>query len=288
MTVLNLGSINIDIVFAVPHIPAPGETLSSTGREVFLGGKGTNMSVAIARAGGTVRHIGAVGPDGGWTVERLRAAGVDIGFIAELEEVTGQALIAVDADGENTIILYPGANRALRHDAVMAALAEAGPGDRLLLQNETNLQAEAAREAKALGLAVTYAAAPFDADAVKAVLPTLDMLFLNRVEAEQLTQATGQAPADLGVRDVVITLGADGCDWIGPGGVQHFDAVPVEPVDTTGAGDTFTGYTLAALERGLSMPAALELAGRAGALMVTRHGTSDVIPTLDEVRAFAG
>ncbi|QQA42790.1 ribokinase [Pelagovum pacificum] len=286
MAIWNLGSINIDVVFSVPHIPSPGETLGSTGRKIFLGGKGTNMSVAVARAGSRVSHIGAVGADGQWTVDRLMENGVDTRFIAETEEGTGQALIAVDAQGENTIILYPGANHAIPLTNLQNALSEAETGDRFVFQNETTLQAEAAKLAKEMGLAVTYAAAPFDADAVKAVLPFCEMLFLNEVEARQLTEATGQSPADLPVDDVVITLGSKGCDWVTSRGTTHFDAMKVDPVDTTGAGDTFTGYVLAGLDQGMPMGQAIEQATRAAALMVTRHGTSDVIPDLSEVRAF--
>ena len=137
-----------------------------------------------------------------------------------------------------------------------------------------------------MGLKVAYAAAPFDADRVQAVLPMLDFLILNAVEADQLQNATGQSPADLPVKDIIVTLGADGADWYGPSGKQHFDAFPVDPVDTTGAGDTFTGYVLAGLDRGLPMEQAIVLATKAGALMVTRSGTADVIPDLSEVQAF--
>jgi ribokinase len=137
-----------------------------------------------------------------------------------------------------------------------------------------------------MGLRVAYAAAPFDADRVMAVLPHLDFLILNAVEADQLKQATGQGPADLKVTDVIVTLGADGADWYGRDGKQHFDAIKVDPVDTTGAGDTFTGYVLAGLDRGLPMAQAIGQAIKASALMVMRHGTADVIPDLSEVQAF--
>ena len=137
-----------------------------------------------------------------------------------------------------------------------------------------------------MGLRVAYAAAPFDPERVKAVLEHLDFLILNAVEAEQLKQATGQGPGDLGVIDVIVTLGGDGADWYHRGSKEHFAAILVDPVDTTGAGDTFTGYVLAGLDRGLPMAQAIGLATKAGALMVTRHGTADVIPDLSEVTAF--
>ena len=124
------------------------------------------------------------------------------------------------------------------------------------------------------------------ADRVKAVLEHLDFLILNAVEAEQLKEATGQGAADLGVADVIVTRGSDGADWYSKDGTQHFDAIKVDAVDTTGAGDTFTGYVLAGLDRGMPMAQAIDQATKAGALMVMRHGTADVIPDLSEVQAF--
>jgi ribokinase len=286
MAIWNLGSINADFVYRVPHIPAPGETLASSSREIFLGGKGANMSVAAARAAALVHHIGAVGQDGHWATERLLEYGVDTRNIAVLDTETAQAIIMVDANGENAIVLHPGANAEVPQATLQAAMAEASTGDWLVIQNETNLQRTAAAMGKKLGLQVAYAAAPFDADRVQAVLPYLDFLILNAVEAEQLQTATGQAPDDLPVRDVIVTLGADGADWYGAGEKQHFPAIKVDAVDTTGAGDTFTGYVLAGLDRGMPMAQAIGQATKAGALMVTRHGTADVIPDLSEVQAF--
>ena len=288
MAIWNLGSINADFVYRVPHIPGPGETLASTGRQMFLGGKGANMSVAAARAAARVNHIGAVGRDGSWAVERLLEYGVDTRNIAEIETETAQAIIMVDEGGENAIVLHPGANAEIPQTTLQAALSEAQTGDWLVIQNETNLQRTAASLGKKLGLQVAYAAAPFDADRVQAVLPHLDFLILNAVEAAQLQQATGQSPADLPVRDVIVTLGADGADWYGTSGKEHFPAIKVDPVDTTGAGDTFTGYVLAGLDRGMPMAQAIGQATKAGALMVTRHGTADVIPDLLEVQGFGG
>ena len=286
MTIYNLGSINADLVYRVPHLPAPGETISTTEISRGLGGKGANMSVAAARAAARVVHIGAVGPDGAWAVDRLMEYGVDTRRIATLPEMTGHAVIAVDDAGENTILLHGGANTALREADLAEALAPAKEGDFFLFQNETTCQREAAEIASRQGLRVAYAAAPFDAAAVQAVMPLLDILVLNSVEAAQLEEATGLAPEALPVRDVVVTLGADGCRWIetDSGSARDFPAMPVVPVDTTGAGDTFTGYLLAGLDRGMPMAQALVLAQRAAALMVTRHGTADVIPDLKEVQ----
>ncbi|KAG1713754.1 Ribokinase [Nymphon striatum] len=281
-------SINADFVYSVPHIPAPGETLASTNRQVFLGGKGANMSVAAARAAARVNHIGAVGEDGRWAVARLLEYGVDTTHIAEIDVETAQAIIVVDESGENSIVLYQGANVAVPQKSLEQALTRAKTGDTFVFQNETNLQMEGAKLAREMGLKVAFAAAPFDSDVVQSVLPHLDFLILNEVEAEQLKSASGQGPADFPVKDVIVTLGSDGATWFGPDGEANIAAHKVTPVDTTGAGDTFTGYVLACLDRGQPMLQALQTASKAAALMVTRRGTADVIPDLKDVQDFSG
>jgi ribokinase len=288
MTIFNLGSINADHVYRVPHLPGPGETLAATSRQTGLGGKGANMSVAAARAGSHVAHIGAIGSDGIWARNRLLEYGVDTRHIADLDVPTGHAIINVDDAGENAITLFAGANQAISEDSVANALSTGSTGDILVTQNETNAQGVAAKVGSKLGFRVCYAAAPFDASAVKAVLPYLDFLILNAVEAQQLEQALGVSIEELDVADIIITLGSDGARWISEGVDQHFAAIKVDPVDTTGAGDTFTGYVLAGLDRGLTMGQSISLAMRAAALMVTRMGTADVIPDLKEVEAFSG
>ena len=286
MTIYNLGSINIDMVYQVPHLPAPGETLAAKSYSQGLGGKGANMSVAAARAGARTRHIGAVGTDGRWAVERLLEYGVDVEHITEVSEVTGHAIISVDDSAENSIVLWPGANYRLEVDQIGAALAEADTGDTLLMQNETTGQLVAAQIAKDLGFSIVYAAAPFEADTVKMLLPYIDLLFLNEIEAGQLETAIGKPINALEVPNVIVTLGADGCRWYANflGLETDFDAIKVEPIDTTGAGDTFTGYVVAGLDRGMPMAQAIKLATQASALMVTRLGTADVIPDLKDIQ----
>lgn len=288
MAIYNLGSINADLFYHVPHLPGPGETLAAQSLEKGLGGKGANMSVAASRAAALVSHIGAVGGDGKWARQRLLEYGVDTRHIAVLEgESTGHAVINVDQSGENAIVLFPGANHQITESAVGQALSESARGDTLLIQNETNQQAYAAAMGRDLGMYVAYAAAPFDAEAVTSVLPYLDFLILNEIEAQQLTESTGFEVDQLPVTDVVITLGADGCRWINSvkRSSKSFAAHAVNVVDTTGAGDTFTGYLLAGLDRGMPMEQAIGLAMKAGALMVTREGTADVIPDLKEVQS---
>lgn len=282
----NLGSINADKFYYLSHLPVGGETLAAHRFRQGLGGKGANMSVAAARGAGRVAHIGAVGADGKWAVDRLLEYGVDTRHIAQVDVPTGHANINVDEGGENNIVLYSGANHAIRKQLIGAALTEASPGDVLLMQNETNGQLYAAKTAKTLGLRLAYAAAPFSKQAVLEIIDQIDLLIMNEVEAKQLQEATGKDLSDLPVQDIIVTLGSEGCRWVSNLGRtdRSFATYSVDVVDTTGAGDTFTGYLVAGLDRGLAMPAAIGLAMQASALMVMREGTADVIPDLKDIQ----
>ena len=285
MAVWNLGSINIDRFYQVPHFPAAGETLATQSFSEGLGGKGANMSVAIARAAARVHHIGAIGQDGLWTRDRLTEYGVDTRFIKTTAGATGHANIAIDAEGENNIILYAGANAEISDKEIGTALTTANANDILITQNETSGQVSAARLARQMGLNVAYAAAPFSAEAVKSVLEFTDILILNEVEAQQLSDATGKSPKTLGVPHVIVTLGGEGAVWYDAmdGSESNVAAHAADVVDTTGAGDTFTGFLIAGLDRGLPMAQSLDLASKAGSIMVSRRGTADVIPDLKDI-----
>ena len=288
MTIYNFGSINADLFYSVPHLPAPGETLAATGYSTGLGGKGANQSAAVALAGSNVIHIGAIGRDGLWTVQHLRQFGVDTAHVTMRDTPTGHALITVDPQGENAIVLFPGANMEQSLSQVESALSAASIGDMLMLQNETPLAREAAEIAKSRGLDVIYSAAPFSATAVQEVLPFADMLVMNAVEAEQLSKSFGTALEDIDVPHLLITKGGDGATWhdLQDGDEIHVPAFPVETVDTTGAGDCFVGYLAAGLDQGLDKRQAMRRAGAAAAIQITRPGTADAIPTSDEVDAF--
>lgn len=286
MTVWCVGSINADYFYSVDHLVRPGETLAAAAFQTGLGGKGANQSVAAARAGAFVNHIGAVGPDSRWALERMAGLGVDVTNVAEITEPMGHAIIMVDRDGENAIVIYPGANRALNPGDIAAALDRARPGDTLLMQNETSCQAEAAEIARKRGLTVVYSAAPFDIRAVEAVLPHVTILVMNEGEAAALCASLDTTLDDLPVPQVLVTKGAKGAALRTQEGWLNVPALAVEPVDTTGAGDTFAGYFAAALDEGAGAMAALELATAAAALKVTRPGTADAIPDREEVDAF--
>lgn len=288
MTVYNLGSINLDHFYQVPHLPEPGETLAATRLDSGLGGKGANQSVAVAQGGSAVFHVGMVGADGGWVKARLAELGVDVSGIATSSRPTGHANVHVDTAGENMIVTYPGANHDQGLDHIAAVLAGAGPGDIFMLQNEVSQRVEAARMAREKGMFVVYAAAPFKPEVAEAMLPYVDLLVLNEIEAEQLSAALGQPIDEIPVPHILVTRGSDGAGWRdqATGEVTQVASFPVVAVDTTGAGDCFTGYVVAGLDQGLAREDALRLAAAASALHVTRPGTADAIPTRAEVDAF--
>ena len=288
--IYNLGSINVDFCYQVPNLPVPGETLHATGFASGLGGKGANQSVAAARAGATVYHIGAVGTDGDQVIAQLAESGVDVSQITRVSGPTGHAIIMVDGAGENAIVVCAGANMRQDFDKLHAALMQARLGDWLLLQNETSHQVEAARMAHAQGIKVAYSAAPFCADAARAVLPFTEVLLLNAVEAQQLSDALAMPVNALPVPYVVVTKGAQGATWmdIAQRTAVDIPAFEVASVDTTGAGDTFAGYMVAGLDARLSPTLALTRASAAAALSTTRHGTSQAIPDRLQVDAFLG
>ena len=289
MTIFNLGSINIDLVYTVPHFPAPGETLTTLDYRRMLGGKGTNQSIALARAGGAVVHIGATHAGDGWIREEMRAAGVDISALQTCQTATGHAVVSVSRDGENQILLWPGANHAIDINEAIATLDRATQGDWALLQNETCGGDEFVAAARARGLKIAYSAAPFDAEVTARLLPHTDLLVVNEVEAAALTEMLGR-PAAAGLPHLVITKGRDGADYYGEhdgeGDSLHQPAFKVSPIDTTGAGDCFFGYLLAGIAEGSDMASSLRLASAAAALQVTHHGATAAMPTRGAVDEF--
>ena len=289
MTILNVGSINWDRVLRVPHFPAPGETLQANSVEVGLGGKGLNQTVAIARAGGAVRHVGAVGAADQRVREALSGLGVDATNIAGIDNCeTGSATILVDVDGENLIVLDPGANMFIPDDVVAGAIGASAPGDWLLIQNETNQAGNCARLARAHGMRVALSAAPFIAEVVVPLLETVDLLSVNAVELQQLVEALGGRDRLPETLALLVTRGADGADYIAGGQTIRAAAHRVPVIDTTGAGDVFLGVFLAELDRGRPVAAALSLASAAAAVQVGRKGAVGAIPTRGESEAVLG
>ena len=292
MSVFNFGSINIDHVYHVERFVRPGETLASRAYRRVLGGKGANQSIALARAGSSVCHIGAISQDDSWIAQELSDAGVDVSAIQQVDQASGHAIIQVNKDGENCILLHPGANAALSAADLEGQLAASNESDWLLLQNETSAVGEAIELAHARGLRIAFNPAPMTAAVHKLPLEKLDLLIVNQIEARQISS---EADSEVALRKlggqlpqtaIVVTLGSHGVLYLR--GEERF-RVPgrkVKTVDTTAAGDTFTGYLLAQLAVAAEVLPALELACNAAALCVTRAGAAPSIPTMAEVVEF--
>ena len=286
-----LGSLNLDHVYRLDHFVRPGETLGSESYSVGCGGKGLNQSIALARAGAPVMHAGRIGHDGGILRSALEAAGVDVSLLVEGDVPTGHAIIQVDAKGENAIILYGGANRRITEVEIDAALDAVGDGI-LLLQNEINSLGTILEKAHARGIRTAFNFAPFDPEDAKTLpLGLLSYLIVNEIEGAGVA---GVAEPEAILRTlkerypgcrVILTLGKAGAAFLGDdGGMVPVPPCPAEVVDTTSAGDTFIGYLFAGLLEGMELKAAMELAGRASAITVSRAGAADSIPFRKELR----
>ena len=290
--IFNLGSINIDHVYLTSHTVAPGETLSSHGYQKILGGKGANQSIALARAGATVCHIGAINASDSEIVEQLQQDGINTSGVQLSELATGHAIIQVADDGENAIVLFGGANHDIAESSIKKQLLKAKKGDWLLAQNETNNLQQALFMAREQGLQVALNPAPMTA-AIKNIDPALvDLLIVNEIESEQLTGSSDIENAlaffqqNWPTTEVIITQGSKGVIHSYKEQTTELSAFAVDVVDTTAAGDTFVGYFLAQKSQNEHTTDALSNACKAAALTVTQLGASSSIPKLSAVKAF--
>lgn len=287
MRITNFGSCIIDHVYTVPYFVTPGETLPCTNYEVHPGGKGLNQSLALSYAGAGVRHVGRVGEDGVWLKDMLTRAGVDTSQLQVADERTGQALIQVTPDGDNAIVLYGGANRSITSEHIDRALEMTQPGEFLLLQNEINALPDIMERGAAQGLRLVFNAAPITSDVKAYPLERVEVFIVNEVEGEALTGETKPAEILAAMRDlypkanVMLTLGEEGARYSDANETLSVPAYPVNAIDSTGAGDTFTGYFLANFALGKPIGECLDLACRAAAICVTKRGAASSIPRDD-------
>ena len=288
MKVLCFGSLNIDYVYEVDEFVRAGETIASRSLSVFGGGKGLNQSIALSRAGAKVYHAGCIGEDGLFLKELLQKEGVDTRFVRVTDRIrSGNAIIQNDRSGDNCIILYEGANGAVEAPFVDEVLAAFSEGDWMLLQNEISSLSYIVESARKKGMKIILNPSPMDG-AVKALpLADIDVFLLNETEGAGLCDLFGGGEEEALVgelktrfprSEVVLTLGKAGSIYMGGGRIVRQRAYPVQTVDTTAAGDTFTGYYLAGRLRGRSVEEALDLAARAAAAAVTVKGAANSIP----------
>lgn len=300
--VLVVGSINVDVTSFAPRAPQPGETITGDSFELQLGGKGANQAIAAARAGAATHMVGCVGDDAfaGLVTSSLETAGVDLEHVRTVPGHTGVAHIRVVERGENDIVVIPEANAALDAAQLERAFgALAGTARVMLTQLETPfaMTLVAARLAREAGITVVLdpaPAVPLD----DAIWPLVDLVKPNETEASLLTgirvdsresaERAGRWFVDKGAGAALITMGGDGSVLVTPEGVTHHEALRVEVVDTTAAGDAYAGHLAASIAQGLPIEQAIRRAGAAGAIAVTRRGSSSSVPTASEVDALLG
>lgn len=292
ISILNFGSLNIDHVYHVASFVRPGETVSSLRYDRIPGGKGLNQSVALARAGANVFHAGKVGSDGKFLVELLRRDGVNTDWVAENGSVTGHACIQVDENGQNCIVLHGGANREITVDEVHQVLDAFHAGDWLVLQNEISCLPEIVQAAAERELVIVLNPSPITPDLLKMDLSPVSYLLLNETEGKDLTGETQPQKITAALLGrypnlkIVLTLGGDGALYADAASSVSVPACSVQAVDTTAAGDTFTGYFIAAVSAGEPVREALIRASQAAAIAVSRPGASISIPNKQELDDF--
>lgn len=293
MTVLVLGNITLDLVFRVDRFPQPGETVLASRRDVDVGGKGANQAVIAGRFGGDVRLVAAIGDDadGLSARKRLAAEAIDLDGLVTVAAATDQSVITVDGCSENSIVSSHAAAASLTPDHATNAAETLAAGDWLVVQGNlrqaTTLEALSA--AKRRGALTFFNPAPIQWDVVP-LLPSVDVLVLNRVELGTLTHSNdpavgGRQLRAAGAEIVVVTLGGDGVAIVNDHGITHLQARKANAVDTAGAGDTFCGALLAGLAKGADLALAARLGIEAAALTVTRAGTYSAFPSEAEASA---
>ena len=291
MKLLDFGSLNIDHTYQLPHLVRPGETLASDSYHKSEGGKGFNQAVALAKAGQEVYLAGAIGQDGLFLRDYLQELGVHTEHLCVLDAPTGHAMIQLDTEGQNCIILFGGTNGMITEAMIGEVLADFGAGDYLLLQNEISHVDSIICAAHAKGMHIILNPSPMSPELLTWPLELVEWFILNEIEGADITGKTQpEEMLDELLRrypacHVVLTLGERGSVYADA--TQRIDQsiVPAHTVDTTAAGDTFTGYFIHALLQGEAIQQALKTAACASAITVSRPGAGRSIPAAEEVQA---
>jgi ribokinase len=308
MKIIVYGSLNIDMIFPVDHIVRPGETIGSRALERGAGGKGANQAAALAKAGLRAFMAGKIGADGEFLLELLQSYGVNTGLVARYDGATGQALIQLDSAGQNAIVLFPGGNACIETGEIRRSLEGFGPGDLVLLQNEISRNGEIMEAAKRQGIPVALNPSPCDEKIANLPLELADMLFVNEIEGAALASCPGGAEGAASSggaggegedriyreiletlagkfpwAEIVLTAGKAGAFYGFAEKRARGEIVRLPVADTTAAGDTFTGYFIAARARGFPAEESLALACKAASLTVSRKGAMGSIPFAEEV-----
>jgi len=298
MKILSFGSLNIDYVYSVPHFVKKGETLSAKELNVYTGGKGLNQSIALARAGVETYQAGAIGTDGMFLLEQLKEAGVKTDLVKILDDVrTGNAIIQNDDEGDNCIVLFGGANQAITKEQVDEVFKDFTNEDYLLIQNEINELSYIVEKAKEEGMKIILNPSPMNEKIMKLPLDQIDYFILNEIEVMQILEMDkpeeidGKYIASLlheRFKDatIVLTLGSEGSVCISDDEYVEQSIYKVKAIDTTAAGDTYTGYFIAGILNGKTIKESMDIASKASAIAVTRQGAAPSIPVLEEVEEY--
>lgn len=293
MRVLCFGSLNVDYVYQVDHFVTEGETIRSSRMDSFCGGKGLNQSIGLSRGGAEVWHAGVAGIGSQILLDALREDGVHLDYLKISDKVpNGQAVIQVDRTGRNCIIVYPGSNDLVTREYVDEVLANFSAGDFIVLQNEISNVDYIIRCAHEKGMVIFLNPSPITPDLDFHLLRQVDSLILNEVEGRCLTGCTEYADILDGLRRncpdtrIVLTIGEEGVLYRDEAGTLSHKSYRVPVVDTTAAGDTFSGFFIASISRGLPVEDALRYASMASAICVSREGASPSIPKLEQVLEF--
>jgi len=288
--ILNFGSLNIDYVYHIDNFVKPGQTISSKSFDKHSGGKGNNQSIAIAKAGGSVYQAGIIGADGQFLLNNLNKNHVNTNYVEVNPSVaSGHAIIQVDKNGENCIILHGGANQTIDTDYISQILNNFESNDILLIQNEISNLDRLIEQASLKNMQIYFNPSPMDSKILEYDLSKIHCFIINQPEAYDITSE--QEPDKILSKmlslypnsQVILTLGSDGVIYQDKENKYTQDAFKSEVVDTTAAGDTFLGYYLASVQKGLDTAKALELAAKAASITITRHGATESIPDHTEL-----
>ena len=290
MKILNFGSLNIDLVYQLPHIVKPGETISASSFQQHAGGKGANQSVALAKAGLPVWHAGTIGKDGLWLLDLLKDFGVETELVRQYDGPSGQAIIQVSENGQNSIFLLGGGNISINEEQIDRTLSHFGEGDYLVLQNEINLTPVIMEKAAAKGMKICLNPAPYTDEVKNWPLETLELLVVNEIEGQDLAGKEGSYEETLNRlcaaypgMNILLTAGKEG-SYFGRDDEREYVPIVDSPVvDTTAAGDTFFGYFLASHLEGMNVRQAMERATLASSITVSRPGAMESIPLAREL-----
>lgn len=292
MKIYNFGSLNVDRVYGVEDFVRAGETILAKSLSFFPGGKGLNQTIALARAGANVYHVGCIGRDGGILKDTLVENQVPLTYVKELDADGGHTALQVSESGQNAIIVYSGTNHMLTENFVDEVMQTIEPGDYVLMQNEINLVPYIIRKAKEAGAQVALNPSPITKELMSYPLEMVDLFIVNEIEGEAVTGEKEPQKILAAFREkyphakIVLTLGSEGSCYQDETTFAMQEIYKNTVVDTTGAGDTYCGYLLTCLMEGVPVKEALHMATAASSIAVSRQGAAPSIPKREEVEAF--